>query len=121
MVLSTVRSLGSSLMTFSYSAMAFCSLPCWTNFSAELSTFVLLKPNPSAIKLVNRGLVLPFRKNAAGHPSSARPAQEGKQQFRLKYHTKTAKPKQQGRFPLYRQWFTLLAGAVSDIGRDCGI
>src|SRR5580704_16149179 len=31
--------------------MAFCSLPCWTNFSAALSTFCLLKPNPNAIEV----------------------------------------------------------------------
>src|SRR6202022_898233 len=51
MVLETVSSLGSALRTFSYSAMAFCSLPCWTNFSAELSAFCLLKPKPNAIGL----------------------------------------------------------------------
>src|SRR2546427_610021 len=44
-----VRSLGSFLRIFSYSAMAFCSLPCWTNFSAALRTFCLLKPKPNAI------------------------------------------------------------------------
>src|SRR5947199_6639997 len=54
-VLETVSSLGSALRTFSYSAMAFCSLPCWTNFSAELSTFALLNPNPSAIESLNEG------------------------------------------------------------------
>src|SRR5207302_10726721 len=48
-VFRTVRSLGSCLRTFSYSAMAFCSLPCWTYFSAELRTFALLKPRPNAI------------------------------------------------------------------------
>src|SRR5208337_2287057 len=31
--------------------MAFCSLPCWTNFSAALSTFCLLKPKPNAIRM----------------------------------------------------------------------
>src|SRR6185437_8422008 len=36
-------------MILSYSAMAFCSLPCCTNFSAELRSFALLNPNPSAI------------------------------------------------------------------------
>src|SRR5437899_8890677 len=49
MVLRTVRSLGSCFRTFSYSAMAFCSLPCCTNFSAALRIFVLLEPKPSAI------------------------------------------------------------------------
>src|ERR1019366_1104160 len=51
MVLLTVRSLGSFLRTLSYSAMAFCSLPCWTNFSAALRIFCLLKPKPKAIGL----------------------------------------------------------------------
>src|ERR1051325_11498241 len=50
-VFKTVRSLGSALMIFSYSEMAFCSLPCWTNFSAELSTFCLLNPKPNAIEV----------------------------------------------------------------------
>src|SRR5215472_12896472 len=50
-VLRTVRSLGSFLMIFSYSEMAFCSLPCWTNFSAALSTFCLLNPKPNAMRL----------------------------------------------------------------------
>src|SRR5277367_1726044 len=45
MVLVTVRSLGSFLRIFSYSEMAFCSLPCWTYFSALARTFCLLKPN----------------------------------------------------------------------------
>src|SRR5258707_2698663 len=49
MVLLTVRSLVSCFRTFSYSAMAFCSLHCWTNFSAALRTFCLLKPKPNAI------------------------------------------------------------------------
>src|SRR5271169_1678483 len=49
MVLLTVRSLASCFRTLSYSAMAFCSLPCWTNFSAALRTFCLLKPKPNAI------------------------------------------------------------------------
>src|SRR5215471_13454625 len=48
-VLVTVRSLASFLRIFSYSAMAFCSLPCCTNFSAALRTFCLLKPKPNAI------------------------------------------------------------------------
>src|SRR3954454_2886894 len=52
MVLETVSSLGSALSTFSYSPMAFCSLPCWTNFSAALRAFCLLKPNPNAISLL---------------------------------------------------------------------
>src|SRR5438067_9283136 len=54
MVFRTVRSLGSSLTTFSYSLMAFCSLPCCTAFSADARTFCLLNPKPSAI-----GPVLP--------------------------------------------------------------
>src|SRR5208337_5262758 len=49
MVLLTVRSLLSCFRTLSYSAMAFCSLPCWTNFSAALRAFCLLKPKPNAI------------------------------------------------------------------------
>src|ERR1019366_919266 len=49
MVLLTVRSLASCCRILSYSAMAFCSLPCWTNFSAALRTFCLLKPKPNAI------------------------------------------------------------------------
>src|ERR1019366_4461703 len=56
MVLLTVRSLGSFLRTFSYSAMAFCSLPCWTNFSAALRAFCLLKPKPNAIKCADSSL-----------------------------------------------------------------
>src|SRR5438067_9866933 len=50
-VLETVSSLGSAFRTFSYSAVAFCSLPCWTNFSAALRTFCLLKPKPNAISV----------------------------------------------------------------------
>src|SRR5271169_1344161 len=50
-VLVTVRSLGSALRIFSYSAMAFCILPCWTYFSAALRTFCLLKPKPNAIRV----------------------------------------------------------------------
>src|SRR5256885_1297767 len=50
MVFRTVRSLGSSLTTFSYSLMAFCSLPCCTAFSADARTFCLLNPKPSAIR-----------------------------------------------------------------------
>src|SRR5579863_1892770 len=57
MVLVTVRSLGSALMTFSYSTMAFCILPCWTYFSAALSTFCLLNPKPNAIRLRTPALV----------------------------------------------------------------
>src|SRR5207302_10054233 len=48
-VFETVRSFGSAFRTFSYSEMAFCSFPCWTNFSAELRTFCLLNPKPNAI------------------------------------------------------------------------
>src|SRR5436305_2627748 len=51
-VLVTVRSLASFLRTFSYSEMAFCSLPCWTYFSALANTFCLLKPN-NAIRASN--------------------------------------------------------------------
>src|ERR1700686_504619 len=58
-VLLTVRSLGSCLRTLSYSAMAFCSLPCWTNFSAALRTFCLLKPKPNAIKCADSSLFPP--------------------------------------------------------------
>src|SRR5689334_10992233 len=50
MVFSTVRSLGSSFTTFSYSETAFCNLPCCTYFSAAAITFTLLNPNPSAIR-----------------------------------------------------------------------
>src|SRR5271157_833223 len=49
-VLVTVRSLASFLRIFSYSEMAFGSLPCWTYFSALARTFCLLKPN-SAIRV----------------------------------------------------------------------
>ena len=49
MVFRTVRSFGSFSRIFSYSAMAFVSLPCWTYFSALASTFCLLKPKPRAI------------------------------------------------------------------------
>src|SRR5215813_180338 len=54
MVFRTVRSFGSCLMILSYSAIAACSLPCWTYFSAALRTFALLNPNPSAIVLDER-------------------------------------------------------------------
>src|SRR5579864_709616 len=37
-------------MIFSYSPIAPCSLPCWTNFSAAASAFSRLKPNPNAIR-----------------------------------------------------------------------
>src|SRR3981081_2310754 len=47
----TVRSLASALRTFSYSAMALGSLPCWTYFSAALRTFCLLNPKPNAISV----------------------------------------------------------------------
>src|SRR5271157_2218403 len=56
MVLLTVRSLASCFRTLSYSAMAFCSLPCWTNFSAALRTFSLLKPKPNAIRCADSSL-----------------------------------------------------------------
>src|SRR4249919_849025 len=66
MVLETVSSLGSALRTFSYSAMAFCSLPCWTNFSAALRAFCLLKPNPNAIRLLTPAPVRLQQKNISG-------------------------------------------------------
>src|SRR5690348_8240035 len=49
MVLRTVRSFGSCFEIFSYSAIAFCSLPCWTYFSAALRIFALLNVKPRAI------------------------------------------------------------------------
>src|SRR5579864_9191845 len=42
--------------------MAFCSLPCWTYFSAALRTFCLLKPKPNAIKV--RTPAFPRRRSA---------------------------------------------------------
>src|SRR5208337_1761898 len=66
MVLLTVRSLASLLRIFSYSAMAFCSLPCWTNFSAALRIFCLLKPKPNAIGC---GLQ-PFTRRTRAHSAS---------------------------------------------------
>src|SRR6266403_1572914 len=76
MVLETVSSLGSALRTFSYSAMAFCSLPCWTNFSAALRAFCLLKPKPNAICLLTPAPVhlppekhLPWEARPTGWPS----------------------------------------------------
>ena len=47
MVFRTVRSLGSALMIFSYSVIAFCSLPCCTERSAFANTLFLLKPKPN--------------------------------------------------------------------------
>ena len=46
-----------SCRILSYSAMAFCSLPCWTNFSAALRTFCLLKPKPNAIGFADSSLI----------------------------------------------------------------
>src|SRR5882672_11475146 len=77
MVLETVSSLGSALRTFSYSAMALGSLPCWTNFSAALRAFCLLKPKPNAIRLLTPAPGLfPARKHLrekvhrrVGHPT----------------------------------------------------
>src|SRR5258708_32903372 len=81
MVFRTVRSLGCSLMTFSYSAMALGSLHCWTYFSAALSAFALLKPNPSAIsESLNR---VPLNRRGEFEPG----------QFSLTYHRKTGWPK----------------------------
>src|SRR5689334_3977963 len=44
--------------------MAFCSLPCWTYFSAAPRTFCLLKPKPNAISV---------RTPASYPPESAQP------------------------------------------------
>src|SRR6478609_9491225 len=97
MVFSTVRSLGSSLMIFSYSEIALGSLPCWTNFSACARTFTLLKPNPSAIKKsVNLRAAFP---NAVGNCKRV--------QLGLKYHRKTAKPKLHGVIVSTCRLFTL--------------
>src|ERR1700757_2356535 len=49
--------------------MAFCSLPCWTYFSAALRTFCLLKPNPNAIK----GRTPAFPRRRSAHESWERP------------------------------------------------
>src|ERR1700675_3101935 len=77
MVLETVSSLGSALRTFSCSAMALGSSPCWTNFSAALRAFCLLKPKPNAIRLLTPAPGLfPARKHLrekvhrrVGHPT----------------------------------------------------
>src|SRR5258706_9714442 len=37
--------------------MAFCSLPCWTNFSAVPRSFCLLKPKPNAIEVRTPALI----------------------------------------------------------------
>ena len=42
-MLVTVRSLGSFFRTFSYSEMAFCSLPCWTYFSALAENLLFIE------------------------------------------------------------------------------
>src|SRR5579871_737719 len=96
MVFRTVRSLGSSLTIFSYSAIALGSFPCWTNFSACARTFTLLNPNPSAIK--NRKL--------QGSLSSA-VGNCKRVQLWLKYHRKTAKPKPYGVIVSACRLFTL--------------
>src|SRR5262252_6563920 len=44
--------------------MAFCSLPCWTYFSALARTFCLLKPN-SAIRASNSGPWCSFQESTA--------------------------------------------------------
>src|SRR5712692_2227528 len=44
-------------MIFSYSAIAFWSLPCWTNFSAVPRSFCLLKPKPNAIEVRTPALI----------------------------------------------------------------
>src|SRR5215469_9278160 len=93
-------------MTFSYSVMAFCSLPCWTNFSAELSTFVLLNPNPSAIE-INRKRKFYYRWEHT--------------QFRLKYHIKTLPPNQQGRFHYVVGRLPYGSRTFTGIGRGHGI
>src|SRR6185312_11184298 len=80
MVLRTVRSLGSCFETFSYSPMAFCSLPCCTYFSAALNAFALLKPKPRAISgelLHSNQTCRPkFRKseNSDGYPTVSKPS-----------------------------------------------
>src|SRR5580765_8682682 len=96
MVFSTVRSLGSSLMIFSYSAIALGNFPCWTNFSACARTFALLNPKPSAIK--NNELRAAFP-NAVGNCKRV--------QLGLKYHRKTAKPKPLGGIVSACRLFTL--------------
>src|SRR5882724_6176048 len=67
MVFRTVKSRGSALRIFSYSAMAFCSLPCCTYFSAEESAFCLLKPNPKTIGCRLRSHVPPARFRCSGN------------------------------------------------------
>src|SRR6476661_10125873 len=102
MVLETVSSLGSALRTFSYSAMAFCSLPCWTNFSAALRAFCLLKPKPNAICLLTPGTVrLPeiiFLGNRADRLAtrSAMSADHTKGGLSDKGHCKTGYPESYG-------------------------
>src|SRR5258708_28685972 len=76
MVLLTVRSLVSCLRTFSYSAMAFCSLPCWTNFSAALRTFCLLNPKPNAIRCADSSLFPAERPRYTAAPNRSEPRRE---------------------------------------------
>src|ERR1700719_4576768 len=58
--------------------MAFCSLPCWTYFSAALRTFCLLNPKPNAIGTNSspwsyRGSYEPFLGSIPGKTSAAIP------------------------------------------------
>src|SRR5678815_3861755 len=89
-VLLTVRSLGSFLRIFSYSVMAFCSLPCWTNFSAALRTFCLLNPKPNAIGSRTPASFprqpLSWERVPTGHRNKIHPAQR-RNQFRGKLTT----------------------------------
>src|SRR5882724_1535560 len=77
MVFRTVKSRGSALRIFSYSAMAFCSLPCWTYFSAEESAFCLLKPNPKTIGCRLRSRVPPARFRCSGNSPPPMPPLAG--------------------------------------------
>src|ERR1700746_560445 len=58
--------------------MAFCSLPCWTYFSAALRTFCLLKPKPNAIRV--RTPASPRRRSAH---ETWEPRQTGRKQAAL--------------------------------------
>src|SRR5579864_6902577 len=63
--------------------MAFCNLPCWTNFSAALRTFCLLNPKPNAIGLRTPApCVSPFRGERTVR--TATPARAGSQSTRTK-------------------------------------
>src|SRR5579864_1064581 len=96
------RSLGSSLMIFSYSLMAFCSLPCCTAFSAAASTFVLLNPNPRAIARLLPELysscTLPMLYETCIGQKTARPAELSQARHSLEvavsYHRLKLEPKQ---------------------------